>query len=276
MPTEIIPQASNNPHPLGRNINHDPRSLAYPFSARPEFDIQVISRPAWTRQIPILDQGNIGSCTGNAGVGRIATDDVDRPGLTSISIGDMLWWCDEALAIHFYSEATKIDPWPGVYPPDDTGSDGTSIANVLYHYGLIAEYTWAFNGLNDVLIALMSGPVMVGTYWYSSMFFPDASGGVSIAPNAYIAGGHEYLANGQVDVENKRLWFDNSWGSAWGNNGTFSMSFDTLDRLLNEQGDATIVHSTAIINPEPPTPEPEKPGCLPQWAQRIVDKVSAW
>lgn len=44
---------------LGRRVFHDPRSLAYAHPVLPKSAIQTVE---WTRRIPILDQGRLGSC----------------------------------------------------------------------------------------------------------------------------------------------------------------------------------------------------------------------
>jgi hypothetical protein len=268
-----IPESPENPPGLrlGRHIRHDARSARFPFAARPESRREVVSRPAWPRRIGILDQGSLGSCTGNAGAGWVGSDNADRAGITQIVAPPEpscpLGAVDEDFAIHLYSDATVIDPWPGTYPPEDTGSDGTSIAKVLKAWGLCAEYSWAFGGVSDVLAALQSGPVLIGIPWYSSMFSPTAEGECRITAGAYVAGGHEIVANGEIDMERRRLGLDNSWSRGWGLDGRFYLSFDTLDRLLGEEGDATVPHAVAVIDPDPepqPEPVPARPGCLGQ------------
>ena len=63
---------------------------------------------------------------------------------------------------------------------------------------------------------------------------PNKSGMVTI--NGQVAGGHEYLALG-VDYAKSQITCLNSWGSGWGLNGRFLLSFATMRRLLAEQGD---------------------------------------
>jgi hypothetical protein len=67
-------------------------------------------------------------------------------------------------AEHLYSDATKIDPWTGEWLPDDTGSDGLSIAKVLLTRGLISGYQHATT-LEAALTALAQRPVMIGSSW---------------------------------------------------------------------------------------------------------------
>ena len=55
---------------LGRHVRHDSRSLLFPWqqSGTPLQDVLL------TRHIALLDQGDVGSCTGNAETGALGTD----------------------------------------------------------------------------------------------------------------------------------------------------------------------------------------------------------
>jgi hypothetical protein len=57
---------------LGRHVNHDPRSLSY-LVAGPAAAVTPKS-VKWDRHVPSFDQGDLGSCTINAGLGILATD----------------------------------------------------------------------------------------------------------------------------------------------------------------------------------------------------------
>lgn len=254
-------------YPLGRNLNHDPRSLQYKFDGSA---VTLVSA-RWTRHVPSFDQGHVGSCTGNAAVGCVATS----PYFETLPANTEL---DEAVAVSVYSDATKIDNAPGSYPPDDTGSNGLSVAKVLQSRGLISGYTHAFS-LNDTLAALTLHPVIVGTNWYHSMFHPDVNGMLTIAPNDYVVGGHEYILD-EIDVDRQVVGMQNSWGDSWGVKGRAYISFDTLGRLLSEQGDATVFVPVTQpapvptpVPPVPPTPVPPTPNpdshlwdCVKFWA----------
>jgi hypothetical protein len=101
--------------------------------------------------------------------------------------------------------------------------------------------------------------VLFGINWYDSFDSPDSSGLVAISSGAQVRGGHEIVARG-LDTSSTLVYLDNSWGASWGNNGSFSMSWDTLTRLLAEQGDATVpIPATLpapVPVPVPPTPVP--------------------
>jgi hypothetical protein len=208
----------------------------------------MLKTQLWPRHIPILDQGNVGSCTGNEQVGALGTGAI----FDALPVGHV--GLDEALALVIYSGAETIDG-DGPYPPNDNGSSGPSAAQVAKKMGLISGYLHCFS-VGDVLDALETGPVGIGSNWYDSMDRPDSSGLVAISPNAGIRGAHEYLCRGK-DMTRKLVYLDNSWGTSFGTNGSFMYSFDTLARLLAEQGDGTVSLPLSVPAPTPvPVPVP--------------------
>lgn len=213
---------------LGRFVEHDPRSRDFPtFDHGAEHAYLAVAHPRYTR---ILDQGQLGSCTGNAGTGLLGTE----PFCVSASTGAVF---DEAYAVKLYSDATRRDDVPGHYPPMDTGSSGLAIAKVLKARGLIAGYRHAFS-VTGLLSALQLGPVIIGTVWLSGMDEPDARGFVSISGS--VQGGHEYLCREfepGATLDDGVLTLDNSWGSGWGDNGRFRMHVRDMAYLLGQQGD---------------------------------------
>lgn len=228
--------------PLGRNVFHDSRNLAFPWQRQ----ARTLTSQMWTRHVPILDQGSVGSCTGNAEVGSLGTD----PDFGALPPSPPS--LDEALALRIYSAAETIDG-DGPFPPQDNGSSGPSAAKAAKNLGLISGYVHCLS-LADVLDALEDHPVCIGSNWYDSMDSPDSSGLVAISPRANIRGGHEYLCRGK-DVDKQVVYLDNSWGTGFGVKGSFSYSYATLERLLAEQGDGTV--SLPLTAPAPvPVPVP--------------------
>lgn len=231
---------------LGRHVRIDSRSAQYLHRA-PRRDVQA---QLWPRSIPILDQGNLGSCTGNAMTGALGTS----PDFDSLPAGHPA--LDENEALSLYSAATKLDPYNGSYPPTDTGSDGLSVCKAAKNAGLISGYTHCTD-LATMEQALQSGPVIVGVNWYSSFDTPNGSGYVAISSGAYVRGGHEFVVRG-IDPATKMFHADNSWGTGYGASGSFSFSYDTMARLLAEQGDCTV--PVPLSAPAPtPTPTPGDP-----------------
>lgn len=238
---------------LNRHIHHDERSRAYAFDTS---GLEIVSAKH-VRRIPVLDQGNLGSCTGNAGIGCLGTDPfyATVPSrLQPLLVAQGAYPFTEDGAVQLYSDATKIDPYDGTYPPTDSGSDGLSIAKVLKAAGQIAGYQHTFS-LDDALKALGQYPVICGTVWYQSMFEPRADGQLVVDASSGVAGGHEYVVD-EIDADTGRVWMTNSWGSDWSLNGRAWLSWDDWGDLLDAQGDVTVF--TPLTQPAP-TPTPADP-----------------
>jgi hypothetical protein len=220
---------SQTTHGLGRLVNHDPRSRS--FAAPAPATVRSVT---WQHYGPWLDQGSVGSCTGHA----LAQALNCRPGHlprtryhTSVD------------AVRLYTAATAIDPFPGTYPGQDTGSDGNSVCKAARAEGLIVAWQHAF-GLDHMLRTLQpkeaggaGGPVIVGTDWPESFFETDRRGFVSIA--GQWVGGHEWLVYG-VNVRDRYLWAGQSWGDWGALRGRFKVPFDVMDTLLRRDGDVIL------------------------------------
>jgi hypothetical protein len=233
-----IPEAENNPYRLGRNVKHDIRSRQFPFSGPAMGDVPI----EWDVVIGLLDQGPLGSCTGNAGTNDEAADNIMGEGYVKDPKTNHV--LDEDYAVQLYSDATKIDPYSGTYPPTDTGSDGLTIAKVLVSRKLITKYEHIFS-LDAAKAAITRGPFITGVNWYDGMFYPDSRGIVKISGS--VAGGHEFLVRGRKQYfldQGDTTWYwkcRNSWGN-WADNGDFYLSDATYARLLSEDGDATVLY----------------------------------
>lgn len=223
---------------LGRHINHDPRSLAFQIRPRASTAVSITHE----HLIPVLDQGSLGSCTGNATVAALGTS----PYYQTIPDPSLL---NESMAVRLYSKATSLDSFPGSYPPEDTGSDGLSVAKAAVSEGLISGYLHA-TSLDATVTALQAGPVICGVNWYEGFDVPDQDGLVKI--QGKVRGGHEFCLYG-VDMVKKQFIAVNSWGQNWGRNGSFYISFTDFAQLLKERGDVT----SFVPNDKPaPTPVP--------------------
>src|SRR5260370_41126514 len=98
-----------------------------------------------------LDQGALGSCTGNAAVGFAST-----------LLGPKAF--TEFDATDIYTTATHLDDIDGEYPPDDTGSAGIYAMKALKQRGLISSYYHCF-GLMHTLETLTGQAVILGVNW---------------------------------------------------------------------------------------------------------------
>jgi hypothetical protein len=242
---------------LGRNIRWDPRSLLYKVEPT-----GVAQTKMWDRKIPVLDQGSLGSCTGNATVGVLGSEPFYDTLSPSVQAS-----LNETEAVKVYSLATQLDGFAGTYPPDDSGSSGLGAAQAAQQLGFISGYQH-ITSVAAAQTAILSGPFIVGTNWLSGMDNPDANGLVKATGS--VRGGHEYECYG-YDAAADVWHFWNSWGSSWGVNGAFSYSSADFANLLAQQGDATTF--VPISQPAPvPTPAPSNriPADWVVWAKKTL------
>lgn len=176
-----------------------------------------------------VDQGELGSCTGNAMAGVLMTAPLWMPGRNLTEVD----------AVALYKAATKLDNVPGNYPPTDTGSSGLGVMKAAVKLNYITGYAHSFS-LDQLQGSLTLRPGILGINWYDSFDKPNADGECPMGAAAKVRGGHEVQLFG-IDTKKERVWCYNSWGPTWGGrkNGTFYLSYKTLNRLLGEQGDAT-------------------------------------
>ncbi len=213
---------------LGRHIDRRASFGAHHVSAA-DVPAPPTSTLNWRRLCPPFDQGALGSCTGNAAAGLLMTEPFHQPG----------WQLGEADAVTIYERASRFNPGDGVYPPHDVGSSGPCVADALERDGLVSRAEHATD-LTTALGLMTRGPVIFGLQWYASFDTPVASGECVVTPGAVVRGGHEVEAFG-VDPVTQMVWFYQSWGETWGalGNGTFCLSFSTLDHQFSQGADVT-------------------------------------
>lgn len=215
--------------PLGRSIEHDARSVAFAVDAGLSF-LGITPRPKkWDRLSAILNQGGLGSCTGNAMCGWLGCS-------PHVTAADAALQYDEAYAVKLYELATTLDGIPGAYPPDDTGSSGLAVAKAAKRLDQISAYHHALT-TQGLLRALQLQPVIIGITWYSSFDTPASDGTIHLTSDAYVRGGHEVLVRGW-DGEN--LLADNSWGAGWGQDGSFKIPLSVWETLRSQGADVTV------------------------------------
>jgi hypothetical protein len=167
-----------------------------------------------------LDQGQEGACVGFGCVHEL----IARP--------SRVYGVGEAYAHGVYKEAQTIDKWPG------ENYEGTSVlagVEVLRKRGWIENYYWAF-GLDDLIVGVgRKGPAVIGVSWYRNMRTPDHKGFIHASGRSI--GGHCVLCKG-VNIKKEYFTIHNSWGIRWGVHGDCYISFEDMDKLLRNQGEA--------------------------------------
>jgi len=133
-----------------------------------------------------------------------------------------------------YENAQKLDEWPG------ENYAGTSVrggVKYLRSVGKVTNYYWTSNIQTLINTILYMGPVVVGTNWYWNMFYPNSEGILNIGGK--LAGGHAYVING-VDTKRQLFRIKNSWGRAWGKNGSAYIRFYDMKMLIAQNGEVCL------------------------------------
>lgn len=212
---------------LNRLIQFDEKSRNFPIR---EFVDGKKPRSYTWRCDATLDQGPDGACVGFSMTHELIARPKVVTGLDATFAKEQVYW-----------EAQKIDPWDGgSYPGASPFYEGTSVlagVKILRRLGYIEEYRWAF-GLQDLILAVgYEGPAVIGVNWYEGMFNPWPCGHLHVS--GQVAGGHAILVKG-VSVTKKTFTLHNSWGAGWGNRGSATITWDEMERLLHESGEAVI------------------------------------
>lgn len=190
-----------------------------------------------------LDQGREGACVG-FGLAHALCSEPLQASLNNQYAKETIYW-----------EAQRTDEHQGgSYPGAIPHYEGTSVlagVKVVQKLGWIDAYHWAFS-LDDLIIGVGNhGPAVLGVRWYESMY--------NVGPNGYLhvggklVGGHCIECRG-VDVENRCFILRNSWGKKWGWNGDCKITFEDLEYLLKQNGEAVFfdgLHMQPTVNKKP-------------------------
>jgi hypothetical protein len=220
---EIIPEIIVPGKRLGRHLDRGPVFDAHVVEAK---GTEVLSKK-WTRHVGPFDQGQVGSCVGNAAEGCLATDPFYIAGKTY----------DEPGAVQIYEWSSAISSPGNSYPPNDCGSSGPASGQALENAHLISSYTHAVD-LDGLLEGLQTAPASIGVPWMTTFDAPLGTGELQLTGASTVRGGHELEAE-EVDVENQRVWITNSWGLSWSLQGRAWFSYATLTSLFQQGADAT-------------------------------------
>ncbi len=238
-------------YPLGRREAFDPEDEHYPMAAVLPRAVEGITYRYWYAYRCHLNQTG-DSCVANAWT-HFLTDSPRTHYISRLNAGSVGFEIRTSLQPYgyvspqsnevgfrglLYDRAQSIDEF-GDTPP----AGGTSVragAKALQGWGAIASYHWA-NSITDIANAVLTtGPVVMGTTWYNNMFNPVGSN-YNIDPDTSsgVAGGHAWVVDG-VNTETRRFRMKNSWGSDWGNHSFATLSFNGMDTLLSDSGEACI------------------------------------
>lgn len=223
---------------LGRGIIEHPESNrahpVEPLLREVELGVRNPLSKVWYRR-GIFNQYQTSTCVAQATSGVMMT----HPFIKSLSADQRKQLVDPDFRIHLYRMMQAEDEWEGA-EPEYYGTSTNGGMRGLRAAGFIKGWKWCF-GIQDVLSTLrMWGPVAIGTWWYDSFDSPRSDGRISIAKSATKRGGHETEIV-SVNEAARTVRGINSWGDDWGDHGRFEMTFDTLDALLSDEGEAATV-----------------------------------
>lgn len=183
----------------------------------------------WISPLPVLDQDGTSQCVAYSGIKYLMTYPVrNRPKQTPAEI---------------YGECLKVDEWPG--EDWDGGTSVRALFKVLTRLGYVSEYRWAFDFETVVDHVLTRGPVVMGTSWLRNMFMPHIRTGYLECAGRN-DGGHAWLIIGanrkkkNPDGTVGAVRMINSWGDKWGQKGRAWITFQDLEKLIKDDGEACV------------------------------------
>ena len=239
---------------------YDPRDHVYKLASIPMLPARVDLR---NYASPIDDQGNLGSCTGNAIAGAI--DLIDRKNSKLLQVSRLFIYYQERLlegTIYYDAGAYIRDGIKACYTygapletlwPYTESKFSTRPATAAYTDALkrkVTGYAKCAN-FNAVKNAIAAGtPVIVGFTVYDS-FESDAvaNTGMMPYPNTRTEsqlGGHAVCIVGYDDnLNGGRFICRNSWGTSWGDQGYFYMPYQVIQdtRMSNDFWTISGVHN---------------------------------
>lgn len=112
---------------------------------------------------------------------------------------------------------------------------------MLQNIGAIKSYHWA-NNVQDIANAVLTtGPVVMGTVWYNSMFDPTPEDNyfLRVDEASGIAGGHAWVIDG-YNTKTDVFRMKNSWSYHWADGGFAHVTRADLEKLFSHDGEAAI------------------------------------
>jgi len=257
---------------LGRFIPDDFKHIeSYPYRAIAPTAVTTVEE---TLRLPYWhathDQGYTGSCVGHASAFERAVTNSAQNRVARIFRGGRRYD-----PLHIWENAKAFDEWPDTNPGDDNGTSVRAAYDVLRNQGArvirgtgikldtagrpevidtknapdpnegVETNRWAQNS-DEIRTAIANGlPVVIGISWYSNFDNPISVRGrfgrseywIGQGDLGRIRGGHAVCLYGASD---RRAAFKmkNSWGKDY---PLVWLPYSTMDRLLNEYGEACLV-----------------------------------
>jgi hypothetical protein len=188
----------------------------------------------------ILDQAVDGTCVGHADA---AWHNCKPRGFKN-QIGH-----EEALKI--YDAATLLDPFTDNDLDRSRGTTTQAGLQAMARMGLLnyPDIVWA-SSLDEISAFIRGGfgPVLVGSNWYKSMFYPTADNFIRVYPETGRSGGHEWIFFGVThDSKGEIFWAQQSWGYGFADNGIMYFRRQGLQRLADLGMEAAGAIQTGIF-----------------------------
>jgi hypothetical protein len=237
-PTGIIGRPEGVPQRAGLGRRFSPSQQDLGFLMRHQVGLEFgqaprVLRKTWAITPRSLNQGETGTCVGHAWKNFLRCAPMQ-----SVKSGPSAWDIYRAAVLHDeWTDNDAESKLPDNSPKMQAGTCVRSGAQELVRLNKLTLFLWAFEIQPVINWVLTKGPMVLGINWYDSMFEPDANGLITITENAHIAGGHALLLRG-IDLRKKTATLENSWGDAWGLNGSCFIQLADLERLLAEDGEA--------------------------------------
>jgi hypothetical protein len=177
-----------------------------------------------------LNQGDTGTCVAHGCVHLVENSPILPAGTLN--------------PFDLYREIVLLDEW-SENDSEAAGTEnnmqfGTSVRagmKALQARGLVSEYLWAWDAETAARWVWTKGPIVIGINWYEGFDEPDSD--YLVEATGGIRGGHCVVMDG-VNMTTRTLRFLNSWGPQYANKGVARMSFDTFQRVLEEDGECAM------------------------------------
>lgn len=206
-------------------LEWDERSNGYLLERDVHPESELLGKAERTKHWTVvkgLDQGADGACVGFGTGGFCGATPLKQPGVNN------------QFCLDLYHLDQTLDEWPG------TDYDGTSLTagmKGLQKQKRVSTYLW-LKGASQLALAIgYLSPVPIAINWRADMMDVDAVGFIHATGDN--VGGHCILVSG-YDAKTRVFELSQSWGESWGRDGKCFLSFDDMETLLADDGQAAL------------------------------------